>query len=385
LARGRGALPGVASIEVSLSGSPRWVVAVPAEEGSLWAVALDDGRVEAWRVSERRVEPVAVVPDRLPPGAPPLLRLDGGEASLVVAPAEASASTLTHPALLSPSGRMAFVDERGELVIWGAIERGRLALNALPDARLLVDEGERILLLTDATGRYGHGVLGDAIEGGAISLVEAGLTVDAAPRVLPSIPVPAPAVVEGLSPIWADLTGDGRKEIVATVSDGAQGARIVAWNEGGTQIAAGPAIGRGNRWRHQIAVAPFGPQGEIELVAVLTPHIGGVVEFYRLEGEALRIVASVGGYTSHRIGSRNLDQAVACDANGDGQVELVLPNQRMDALGGIQRTGDGAAVAWTVPVGGRISTNLAAVTVTGERLAVGVGREDGVLLVWPPE
>ena len=78
----------------------------------------------------------------------------------------------------------------------------------------------------------------------------------------------------------------------------------------------GPAIGRGNRWRHQIAVAPFGPNGERELVDVLTPHIGGVVEFYRMVGDRIEIVATVPGFTSHVIGSRNLDLALAADADG---------------------------------------------------------------------
>ena len=170
-----------------------------------------------------------------------------------------------------------------------------------------------------------------------------------------------------------------------TVSDEEQGARIVVFDKEGTRVASGPAVGQGYRWRHQLAVAPFGPDDELELVDVLTPHIGGTVEFYRLEGKELRVVARVRGYTSHRIGSRNLDQALAGDFDGDGRVELLLPSQGGTELGGIRRTSDGAAAAWTVPVGGSISTNLAGVPHADGRLAVGVGRRDGVLRLWLPE
>jgi hypothetical protein len=110
-----------------------------------------------------------------------------------------------------------------------------------------------------------------------------------------------------------------------------------------------------------------------------------VVEFYRLEGDTLRIVAQVRGYTSHRIGSRNLDQALAGDMDGDDQIELLVPNQAMEALGGIRRTKSGAEVAWTVDAGGSIHTNLAAASLANGRLVVGLGREDGVLRLWLPE
>jgi hypothetical protein len=128
--------------------------------------------------------------------------------------------------------------------------------------------------------------------------------------------------------------------------------------------------------------APFGTNGETELVDVLTPHIGGTVEFYQLDGDQLRIVARVPGYTSHVIGTRNLDMAVAGDFDGDGQPELLLPNQRRTEVGAIQRTASGAVVAWRLPVEGLVTTNLAAVSLADNRVVVGTGRGDGVLRLW---
>ncbi len=113
-----------------------------------------------------------------------------------------------------------------------------------------------------------------------------------------------------------------------------------------------------------------------------TPHIGGVIEFYQLIKSELRLVASVPGYTSHVLGSRNLDMAVAGDFNGDGQPELVVPDQGRTSLVGIRRTNAGAEEAWRTEVGGTISTNLAGVTLPDGHLLLGVGRDDGTLRLW---
>jgi hypothetical protein len=67
----------------------------------------------------------------------------------------------------------------------------------------------------------------------------------------------------------------------------------------------------------------------------------GVVEFYQWREDTLQIVARVPGYTSHVIGTRNLDMAAAGDFDGDGRFELLLPNQQRTTLGGIRRTEDG--------------------------------------------
>jgi hypothetical protein len=275
---------------------------------------------------------------------------------------------------------LAFIDANGDLVFWDTTETGRLRLKALPDARLLVDETDRLLLLTDATTRYGHGVLGDKVEAASVTLVET----EPMPRVSLTIPIPEGSVVEGTAPIWADLTGDGLREIVVTVSNASQGAQLLVFDESGGRVAAGSIIGQGYRWRHQLAAAPFGPDRDIELVDVLTPHIGGVVEFFRLEGNTLALVAEVHGYSSHIIGSRNLDMAVVGDFDSDDQLELLLPNQRRTELGGIRRTQAGAEVAWTIPVGGRLSTNIAAVALADGSLSISVGRDDGVMRVWLP-
>ena len=139
---------------------------------------------------------------------------------------------------------MALIDHDGDVVLWrNGSETARLAVDALPDARLLVEEQERVLLLTRPSSRYPHGIAGDQLEATEITLLETRPSLKAVTR----ISIPGQRVVEGISPIWADLNGDGQREIFVTISDGEQGPQVVVYSESGDQLAAGPAVGRGNR------------------------------------------------------------------------------------------------------------------------------------------
>lgn len=378
---GQGALPESVPLDVELDGIPLWVVAArQGADASIWAVVIENGSVQAFRVVGRDVAPIMITPERLPVGMPPLLRVEGDALSLVVPPNDLDASPLTHPVIVQEadgSSTLALILVDGTLALWR--ESGdviRLSINALPDARILQNGSGNIALYTEPSTVYGHGVLGDAIESRQVVII----SVDSG-EVLATLAANEsdPGVVfEGIAPIWADLNGDGERDMITTVSDVQIGARIVV------NMVSGPAIGRGFRWRHQIAVAPFGPQGELELADVLTPHIGGVVEFFRFDGDAVGRVASLGSFTSHGIGSRNLDMAAAGDFDGDDQVELLVPSLDMSELSAIQRVADDAIEAWSVPIGGRMVTNLGAVTLTGDRIAVGVGRTDNTLRLWLP-
>ena len=372
-----GAIPGGVTLDIELSGVPLWLVAAPFGAGSVWAVALEDGTTQAFLVQSGRAVAMDITSTSLPAEAPAALAVAGDEAYLLAAPL-GGASELTHPVPLGGPGRLAFIDSEGDLVVWkNGSEAGRLAVDALPDARLLIDEQERVLLLTEPSSHYPHGIAGDRLEATEITLLETHPSLKAVTR----ISIPGQRVVEGISPIWADLNGDGRREIIVTISDSEQGAQVVVYSESGDQLAAGPAVGRGNRWRHQIAVAPLGVNGELELAEVLTPHIGGIAGFYRLDGESLNLVAQQAGVTSHTIGSRNLDMGIAGDLDGDGQPELVVFDQSFTDLTAMRRTVDGIEIAWQTPVGGKAATNLASVNLDGG-ISLGVGRDDGVLRIW---
>ncbi len=204
-------------------------------------------------------------------------------------------------------------------------------------------------------------------------------------RILWKVDAPAGSVFEGIAPLWGELDGRGDPEIVATVSNSEVGARYVVHSSEGRVIASSEGIGQGGRWRHAIAIAPFGPGGEPELAGVHTPHLGRTVEFFRLETDQLVPTATLPGYSSHQIGSRNLDMALAGDFDGDGRMELLVPDGRMERLAAVRRTSDGAEEVWSLPLPARLTSNLAAACHRGTELALAAGGEGRTLRLWLPE
>jgi endonuclease YncB( thermonuclease family) len=126
LVPGKGALPGVEPLDIPLDGRPQWLVAAPMGEGSVWVAVLADGRVRAFHVVGGGVTPIAIEPDRLPPGMPPLLQVTDDVPGLVANPT-GQASPLTHPVALPATwGQLAFIETDGDLVIWDGGEVGRI-------------------------------------------------------------------------------------------------------------------------------------------------------------------------------------------------------------------------------------------------------------------
>ncbi|MDJ0755759.1 MAG: hypothetical protein QNJ45_19690 [Ardenticatenaceae bacterium] len=368
----------VEPLVVDLDGEPEWVLGTQLGEDQLWVAALSDGRLQATRLLADGSVTQEILDLKLEPGQPFVLLSGRGEFSI-----EGVDSRTVRPE--GNLFRLVGINPDGDLMTSaeGDIRQTAAGLDLLPDARLLTDERDRILLLTNPTDRYRHGVLGDAIEAAAVTLIQ----VDPELKVLNQIEIPAPQVVEGIMPIWADLNEDGQREIIVTLSDASGGAQLVVFNEAGEQVATSEPIGQGNRWRNQTAVAPFGPNGEIELADVRTPHLSGTVEFFRWEGDELVRVAALPGYTTHVIGSRNLDLGIAADVTGDGQVEVLLPTLARTAIAAIQRdeaAENGARAVWELPLNGRQSTNIGTIT-NGAQLSVAVGTDEGVLMVWRGE
>lgn len=379
LAGGAADLPGSETVETGLGGTPVWVAGVSTNGGTAWVAILEDGSVEAFRLTPGGLEPARITPRELPPGAPPLLVSRGGDLELVTA--EDSSGT-THPVPLAGAG------EPGGLLVIGedgglSVERGGGSLGiprapaALPDARAVRGPDGDLAILTSPTARYDHGVLGDGLEAGTITVLRP--TTEGA-RVSSSFPAESGGVFEDIAPLWFER--GGQRLLAVTESAAGLGSRVSVYCPSGELVGAGPFVGEGMRWRHLTAAASFGPEGEMELSATLTPHVGGVAQFYGIGEDGLNVAAGVPGYASHRIYSRNLDAALAGDLDADGQTELLLPDSSYTSLGGLTRTPDGARTEWSLPVGGELSTNLASATGPDGRAVVAAGRSDGVLRIW---
>jgi hypothetical protein len=365
-------------VDIPLMGKPLWVAAAAMAENSVWYVALETGQVQAFQVQEGVVSEVQANVPNLPPSMPPVLvSLDEVQTG-ILQPVE-DAAVYTNP-LLDEDGRVVHVRQDGSLSIAGSEGVEVLPIDVLPDARIVSNGADRLMVLSRPSDKYPHTIMGDAFEATGITIID---TLEK-PFVIEEIIIKPDDVIEGLAPIWVDMNGDGHREIVVTQSNAIEGSRIVVYSEDGSVLAQGAPVGQGFRWIHQVAVGQFIESGSLEIATVRTPHIGGVVEIYSLEGDQLVVVDSLSGYSSHRIGSRNLDGALAGDFNGDDVIELVVPDQTQTNLHGIQFSEDGLTSIWNVPLGGRLSTNLVGLELADGRLALGAGTENQILRIWIP-
>lgn len=324
------------AVDVELAIEPAWVLPAPGEAGRAWIVVGRDGRS---------------------------VHVNG----------DGSVRTLDGPAV--SGAPVAALDAGGDIVVRDGHGPAVGFDDALPDARVVTASDGSEIVLTGATERYPHGVLGDAVEAGSMTIRRP----DSTELV---IAIEGEAVIEGQAPIAADLDGDGSDEIIVTVSDSASGARLRAYGLDGMQVGESDPIGQGSRWRHQIAVGPVGPEGEIELLSVRTPHIGGIVEAFQLVDDKLELTASVRGFSSHRIGSPNLDMALLADVDGDGRLELVVPTDDMTRIAALRRTVDGFELVAQLPLDGRLASNIAATPDRNGRLVLAAATEDGRLRIF---
>ena len=199
----------------------------------------------------------------------------------------------------------------------------------LPDG--VVSRGSRNIAATwliRPTTRYAHGVLGDAVEA-------SGLSAQLADGIRHNLILDKGSVFEDRMGRLADFDGDGRDEILAVRSyldRGAALAVVGASVDGLHLIAESPAIGRPNRWLNPVGVADFDGDGKNEAAVVITPHIGGTLKLYSLDGKRLREGYSQYGFSNHVLGSRELGMGAIIDVNGDGVPDLLIPDERRHAL-----------------------------------------------------
>ena len=198
------------------------------------------------------------------------------------------------------------------------------------------------------TGRYPHGVLGDALEWGSLTIrhrADGGET---------RIVLPDARVFEDVAPRVVDLDLDGRDDAVAVVeSHRERGARLALYDAAG-RVAATPHIGTRFRWLAPAAIADLDGDGAVEIAFVDRPHLARVLRVWRYAGGRLVEVAAVSGVTNHRIGEPFVSGGLRDCGAGP---EIVLASADWTRV--LAVTFDGAAVAardlgpWSAPAAER--------------------------------
>ncbi|TVO75805.1 FG-GAP repeat domain-containing protein [Sedimenticola selenatireducens] len=194
--------------------------------------------------------------------------------------------------------------------------------DALPDGVVIEGAGAvKRAWLVFPTRRYDHAILGDDIEA-------AGIRVELATGEQLTFTLPEGSVFEDRYPRLVDLDNDGIEEIVLVRSYLDRGAALAVLkinNAGIELLAESTPIGLAHRWLNPVGAGDFDQDGQQELAVVITPHIGGVLTLYKVEGNRLQPIYQMPGFSNHRIGSRELGQSAIVDVNDDGVPDMAVP------------------------------------------------------------
>lgn len=184
-------------------------------------------------------------------------------------------------------------------------------------------QGVVAAMLSCATDRYAHAVLGDNIEAGCLIVLDnSGQSY--------SIELPESQVFEDLEPRIADMDGDGSNDVIVIRSDESAGAALAIYtiqNDKFVELAATPAIGQSFRWLAPIGIADFNDDDQLDIAYVQTPHIGGILKVWSIIETEFKQITELRGFSNHSIGSKRVSTARIVDYNNDGVMDIALPDQ----------------------------------------------------------
>ncbi|MCT4657336.1 MAG: PliI family lysozyme inhibitor of I-type lysozyme [Cohaesibacter sp.] len=244
---------------------------------------------------------------------------------------------------------------------------------ALGDAKVATSPAGdiRAAWLTQPTTRYAHGVLGDAIEAGGVTvLLDDGR--------YESFTLPQDSVFEDIIPRLADLDGDGRNELVLVRSYSKAGAAlaVLGMRDGKLKIVAeNEPIGIANRWLNPSILANLGSNGRLSIGLVRTPHIGGQLQIWQFDGKRLKQTGRANGFSNHSIGSRAL--GLSAIVRHGPEKRIVIPDAGQKAL--IVLDGTSLEPLARIALPARPATDFATLTQPTGKQQVVLGLEDGSL------
>ncbi|WP_299045332.1 VCBS repeat-containing protein [uncultured Tateyamaria sp.] len=170
---------------------------------------------------------------------------------------------------------------------------------------------------TEPTDRYAHGILGDAIEWGALELE---MTDGAIRRFV----LPRDHVFEDVAPRLADLDGDGAPEVLVVETDVMAGGAFAIYGAQG-KITETPHIGTRNRWLAPLGAADLDQDGVVEIAYIDRPHLAKTLRIWRYKDGTLTDVAAMPGLTNHRIGEVDIAGGIRT-CNGVPEMILATAN-----------------------------------------------------------
>jgi len=210
-----------------------------------------------------------------------------------------------------------------------------------PDSFITSDatnSGIKTAWYDDATTRYAHGVLGDAIEAGA-------LHAKTTQGKMVSIKLDTAQVFEDIQPRLADIDGDGRNEIITIRSHNQKGAQIAVYGITKNSpnklslVASTPYIGNAYRWLAPVGIADFDNDGAMDIAYIDRPHLAKILRVWSYRAGGLKQVAQKQGLTNHKIGDNfitggvqrcgNKSSMITVDANWERLIKTTLQHGKL--------------------------------------------------------
>lgn len=200
----------------------------------------------------------------------------------------------------------------------------------LPEKQISVNPSKTFFAqYADPSIQYGHGILGDAIEGKRLVVLK--------DKDIYTLGLSEEYVFEDIAPRLIDIDKDGELEIVTIRTHMNKGAGIMIYkivDHELREFAWVDEIGRPNRWLNIAAIYDLDQDGILEIAWIQTPHIGGILKVAKFEPGTLRLVAQTSVYSNHSIGESNLCLSVV--AQRDDVTTLYVPTQDRREIVGFQ-------------------------------------------------